>query len=113
MVLNEDVLTDESGTSATITSNDELPSGNGYTQDDMALGAATITEDDNYDCLNVSFPTVTWTASGGDIGATPGAIIYDDTTTDKIIIGYLDFGGAQTAVDGTTFNIASITIRIL
>ena len=113
IVLNEDVLTDESGTSATITSNDELPSGNGYTQDDKTLGTPTITEDDNYDCLNVAFPTVTWTASGGDIGPTPGAIIYDDTTTDKVVIGYLDFGTSQTAADGTTFNIASITIRIL
>lgn len=108
-------LTNETNTTVTNltwTSNDELATGNGYTADSKTTGTITLTEDDTNDYLNATFPTVTWTASGGSIGPTPGAILYDDTSSDDTIIGYIDFGGEQTATDGNPFNIANGIIRI-
>ena len=92
----------------------ELAGGNGYTQNTKTLPAATVTEDDTNDRSEVTFaadPDIQWTASGGSIGPSPGAIIMDDTTTDDTIVGYIDFGSDQTATDGGTFTIDSIAIR--
>ncbi len=71
-----------------------------------------MTEDDTNDRCEVSFDNVSWTTSGGDIGPTPGAIIYDDTTADDTIITYLDFGADQTAPNGTNFAINTLRVRI-
>lgn len=108
-------LTDETNTTITNltwVSDDELITGSGYTQDTKTTGEITVTEDDGNDRCDSTFPTVTWTATGGDIGPTPGAILYDDTSSDDTIVGYLDFGGEQTATDTTPFSIANGTIRI-
>lgn len=105
-------LTDESaGDTVTIVAEDELASGNGYTKDTKTTGTITVTEDDTNDRGGATYATVTWNASGGDIGPTPGAILYDDTSSDDTIIQYIDFGGEQTATDGQPFSIASGTIR--
>lgn len=90
----------------------ELATGNGYTQDTKTLSGVSVTEDDTDDRTEVTWSNVTWTASGGSIGPTPGAIIYDDTETNDVIIGYIDFGGDQTQADGGTFTIANIEVRI-
>jgi len=91
----------------------ELGTGFGYTQDTKTLSASpTVTEDDTNDRLSVTWDNVTWTASGGSIGPTPGAIIYDDTTGDDTIVGYIDFGGEQTQTDGGAATIANIEFRI-
>ena len=47
---------------------------------------------------------VTWTASGGSIAAAK-ALIYADSLTNKDPVAYIDFGGTQTAPDGTDFKI--------
>jgi len=91
----------------------ELATGNGYTQDTKTLSAApTVTEDDANDRLSVTWDNVTWTAAGGSIGPTPGAIIYDDTTGDNTVVGYIDFGGDQTQADTGVATIANIEFRI-
>lgn len=106
------LTTEGAGASVTLTSNNELATGFGYTQDSKTTGTITLAEDDTNDYLNATFPTVTWTASGGSIGPTPGAILYDDTSSDDTIIGYIDFGGEQTATDGNPFNLANGIIRV-
>lgn len=90
---------------------DELATGFGYTQNTKTTGAVTLTEDDTVDKGVATYPTVTWNAAGGDIGPTPGAILFDDTSADDTIIHYIDFGGNQTATDGNPFNIASGNIK--
>lgn len=93
----------------------ELAAGNGYTQNTATLSGVTVTEDDTNDRCSVTWDNATWTASGGSIGPTPGAIIFDDTVTTPTadpIIGYIDFGGEQTQVDGGTATIANIELRI-
>jgi hypothetical protein len=102
----------EVGVSPTITTNDELGTAHGYTMDTKVLTTTTLAENDTNDRMDFTCDNVTWTASGGTIGPSPGAILYSDTSTDNTIIGYIDFDGNQQASDGTTFQLATITIRI-
>lgn len=93
----------------------ELSTGNGYTQNTKTLAGVAVTEDDTDDRCEITWSNVTWTASGGAIGPSPGAIIYDDTVTtptDDPIVGYIDFGGDQTQADGGTATISNIEVRI-
>lgn len=93
----------------------ELPTANGYTQNSKTLSGVAVTEDDTDDRTEVTWSNVTWTASGGSIGPTPGAIIFDDTVTTPTadpIVGYIDFGGDQTQADGGTATISNVEVRI-
>lgn len=49
----------------------------------------------------------TWTASGGSIGPADDCVIYDDTPSGPVdpLAFSIDFGGSQTAGDGTDFKI--------
>lgn len=93
----------------------ELATGNGYTANTKTLAGVAVTEDDTDDRCEITWSNVTWTASGGAIGPSPGAIIFDDTVTtptDDPIVGYIDFGGDQTQADGGTATISGIEVRI-
>lgn len=93
----------------------ELSTGNGYTANTKTLAGVSVTEDDTDDRCEITWSNVTWTASGGAIGPSPGAIIFDDTVTtptDDPIVGYIDFGGDQTQADGGTATISNIEVRI-
>lgn len=93
----------------------ELSTANGYTAGGATLGGVAVTEDDTDDRTEITWSNVTWTASNGSIGPTPGAIIYDDTVaapTAKPIVCYIDFGGDQTQADGGTATISNIEVRI-
>lgn len=93
----------------------ELETGNGYTANSKTLSGVTVTEDDTNDRCSITWDNVTWTASGGSFGPSPGAIIFDDTVTTPTadpVVGYIDFGGEQTQVDGGTATIANIELRI-
>jgi hypothetical protein len=92
-------------------SSSELGSGNGYTTGGASLTLSSITEDDTNDRLEVIWANVTWTASGGAIGPTPGAVVYNDTHAADAIVGYIDFGGDQTEADGGTATISNIKFR--
>jgi len=96
-------------------SSSELAEGNGYLRGDKVLTGIAVVENDSTDRLEVSWNNATWTASGGSIGPTPGAIIIDDTVTAPTadpIIGYIDFGGNMSQADGGVGSIANITFRI-
>ena len=94
----------------------ELATAFGYTAGGATLSGVTVTEDDTNDRSTVTWNNATWTASGGDIGPSPGAIVYDDTPTTPTadpIIGYIDFGGNQTQSDGGVATIADIEFRLV
>ena len=93
-------------------SGSELASGNGYTTGGNTLAGVSVTEDDTDDRTEITWNNTSWTASGGAIGPTPGAIIYDDTHASDAIVGYIDFGGEQTQADGGTCTISNIEVRI-
>lgn len=93
----------------------ELANGYGYTTGGASLANVAVTEDDTDDRCEITWNNANWTANGGNIGPTPGAIIYDDTPTSPQadpIIGYIDFGGNQTQADGGVFTIANVEVRI-
>lgn len=93
----------------------EQANGFGYTTGGITLAGVAVTEDDTNDRGNVAWNNVSWTASGGNIGPCPGAIVIDDTVAAPVvdpIIGYIDFGGEQTAFDGGVGTIANIAFRI-
>ena len=90
----------------------QLATDYGYTQDTKDCTVASITEDDTNDVARVVFSDVTWTASGGAIGASGAAIIYDDTTSDDTVVCCIDFGADGTAADGFNFQITDIVVDI-
>jgi len=93
----------------------ELATGNGYTQNTKLLAGVVVTENDTTDLAEITWDNVVWTASGGSIGPTPGAIIFDDTPTTPQadpIVGYIDFGGEQTQADGGAATIANPKVTI-
>jgi hypothetical protein len=102
---------DSHATLADVTA-DQLATNYGYTQDNKACVVASATEDDTNDVARIVFSDVTWTASGGAIGASGAAIIYDDTTSDDTVVCCIDFGADGTAADGFNFQITDIVIDI-
>lgn len=99
------------GDSVTVAGNDELATAYGYTRDTKVLAGQALAEDDTNNRAELTADNVIWTASGGSIGPTPGAILYSDTSADDTIIGYIDFG-EQTAPNGAQFTISNEKIRI-
>ena len=96
-------------------SGSELANGNGYTTFGNVLGGVAVTEDDTDDRTEITWDNTAWTANGGPIGPSPGAIIYDDTPAAPQadpIVGYIDFGGNRTQADGGVATIANPEVRI-
>jgi hypothetical protein len=100
------------GDSVTVAGNDELAELYGYLRNTKVLAGQALAEDDANDRSELTADNVIWTASGGSIGPTPGAILMSDTSADDTIIGYIDFGGEQTAPNGAQFTISNEKIRI-
>ena len=94
-------------------SGEELSTGNGYTQQTKALESGELTEDDSNDRGHMTWSDVTWTASGGTIGPTGAAIIYDDTSSDDTVIGCIDFGTDYSVTDGSSLEIGSIVVNLM
>ena len=90
---------------------DQLATGSGYTQNNKTLTTVVVTEDDSNDRGQMTCDDVTWTASGGAIGATGAAIIYDDTTADDTVVGCIDFGTDYTIPDGSSLQLQTIVIN--
>ncbi len=83
-----------------------LATGNGYTNPGQNLSSVMWTNSGG--TITFDAANVTWTASGGSIGPATDGVIYDDTSTvpaTDLLAYSVDFDGAQTAGDGTTFNV--------
>lgn len=90
----------------------ELPTGNGYTQGTKVLGGVALSEDDVDHRTEVTWANPSWTAAGGTIGPSPGAIVYDDTVANDPIVGFIDFGAEYSQVDGGTFTVSGVEVRV-
>lgn len=102
---------DSHATLADVSAN-ELANGYGYTTGGVSLANSTVTEDDSTDKATTTFDNVTFTASGGSIGPTPGAIIYDDTTGDDTVVGFIDFTTERTVTTGNNLLIQNIKVDL-
>jgi len=90
----------------------ELPTANGYTRGAEVLANVVVTEVDAEDRTEITWDNPSWTAAGGAIGPSPGAIIYDDTDAADSLVGWIDFGGDQTQADGGTVTILNPEVRV-
>jgi hypothetical protein len=81
----------------------EVANGNGYTTGGATLSGVAVTtvttNDAKFDANDV-----TWSASGGAITASY-AILYNDTDANDPPVAFIDFGGSESAGDGTDFKI--------
>lgn len=91
-----------SHTTLTATGGTEVTNGNGYTIGGATLTSVVVNQSGNDAAFDAA--DVTWTASGGAITAAYG-IIYNNTDTNSPPVAFIDFGGSQSAGDGTDFKI--------
>jgi len=97
-----------------VISANELPAGNGYSTGGIVLSGKTIAKDDVNNRAFVSFNDISFTAAGGPIGPTPGAIIYKDTgiPSTSPVVSWKGFNGDVTKTDGFSIQIQNIEERI-
>lgn len=107
-----EAVVNEGPVTKTVSSDDELATLYGYTQYTKALATKVLTEDNTNDRAEMTCDDLYWTASGGTIGPSPGALLVDDSTGDKTVIGYLDFGANYQALTGTQFALDDIVVRV-
>jgi len=93
-------------------SGSELPTGNGYTAGGETLAGVAVSEVGASNRCTVTWNAVSWTAAGGPIGPSPGAIIYDDTVANDPVIGYIEFDAETTQADGGVLTLNNLEVRI-
>ncbi len=81
----------------------QIANGNGYTTGGTAV---TITSSaQTTGVYKLVLADVVFTASGGSIGPFRYAVLYDDTSTNDLLIGYYDYGSSLTLADTETFTV--------
>ena len=96
---------------AAVTSS-QLATGFGYTQNGKTLSGVSLIENRVNGIASTLWNDVSWTASGGSIGSTGSAIIYNNTVTEKPIVMCIDFGTDCVAPDGFILQVKTIGINI-
>lgn len=90
-------------TTLAATNGTEVANGNGYTTGGATLSGVAVTTVTTNDAM-FDANDVTWSASGGSISAV-AAILYNSTDANSPPLAFIDFGGTETAGDGTDFKI--------
>lgn len=108
IVVNETVL-DEAAVAKTLSSDDELPTGAGYTQFDKALTFIAIAIDDSLRGAEATYQPASWTATG-TMGPASGAIVIDDTHADDLVIMHMAFASDVTKENTEILQINDISI---
>jgi hypothetical protein len=100
------------GNMIAISGRDELAAGNGYSEYGVEVTGKSVTENDTDDRMEFACANIDFAASGGSVGPTPGAVLYDDTAAEKTILGYLDFDGNRTIADANVLRLQNVQLRI-
>jgi len=89
-----------------------LPSGNGYSPKSHYFNSRAHWANYSYNTAKLYYypgdSWASWTASGGSIGPTNGAILWLDYSSHDYIWAYVDFGGSITIPDGESLVIKNI-----
>lgn len=80
----------------------EIAAGNGYTAGGNAATVSTSAQTAGTYKLVLADPTI-WTAAGSSMATFRYAVLYNDTATNKELIGWWDYGSAITLAVGETF----------
>lgn len=91
-------------TNAVKTDITEISAGNGYTAGGNTATVSSSAQTSGTYKLVLADPA-TWTASGGSIGPLRYAVLYNDTATNKDLIGYWDYGSSVTVATSETFRV--------
>jgi len=84
----------------------EIAAGNGYTAAGVALTGVTWTETGaGTGIWAFTSAAFAWTAAGGSIAQFRYVVIYDDTSTNKDVVGYLDYGSEVNVTNGNSFTV--------
>lgn len=82
----------------------DLSTANGYTAGGASIGTITGSQTSGtFKFIGGTDPA--WTASGGSIGPFRYAVLYNDTSATKPLIGYWDYGSSITLASGNSFTV--------
>lgn len=81
----------------------QLSTANGYTSGGATLTITSSAQSSGLYTLMAN--DVSWTASGGSIGPFRYAVLYNDTSVNDRLIGYVDYQFSITVASGQTFTI--------
>ena len=78
-------------------------SGGAYPAGGFQLDSVVLSETSGVAKVTIADEVIT--ATGGAIGAFRYAVVFNDTATNKPLIGYVDYGSAITLADGETLTL--------
>lgn len=81
----------------------EITAANGYTAG--GIQATMVTSAQSGGVYKLVLNDVTWTATGGSINTFRYAVLYNDSATNKELIGWWDYGTAITVTVGNAFTV--------
>lgn len=81
----------------------EISAGNGYTAGGTQANQSGSAQSGG--TYKLILGNVVFTASGGSFGPYRYAVLYNDTSTNDLLIGWWDYGSANTTNSGETFTV--------
>lgn len=89
-------------------STNEIAGTGGYTTGGVALASVTVAQSTTTVTISATSP-ISWAANASSPVNARWAIIYDNTTANKQVVGYIDLGGVVSLVPGLQININGVS----